>query len=351
MSCCIRFFRAGARPRFQTLLCACGLLLLLPALSGAVELRPLSSFYNLSPQKQLYGLTALEGGELVAEGNWRLATTAALANTYSSRNVAIGAQGEQLLLDGETTRVSMALRYGVFSRLEIGAEIPLVGHSGGFLDSFIEGFHSLFGFPKGSRVDDARNKLEFYYHDGQQERFNLQDAAFGLGDIRLSAAYALLQASGPRDRDLALRLELKLPTGESADWRGSGATDVSARLALTQRGIIGEHPLNLFLTAGAVYLGEGELLPEKQNSLVGVGHAGLAFGMTESLAFNLQFDAHTPLFHDSVMREFEKAGLQIDIGGRYQINSHTSLDIGVGEDIFVHTAPDVTFHLALNLTL
>lgn len=318
-----------------------------PVCAGAMEMRPLL-MRNLMPQKQLFGLPPMEGGELTSPGEGRFKTTFDIANTYSIREEE--SQTEQLLLDGEIYRLGFQLRYGVRDWLEIGAEVPLVGHAGGFLDNIIEKFHQIFIFPDGDRVDDETNKVEFIYYSDDEEVFDYRRSGYGLGDVTFSSALRLWSRPGPEGEDLALRVGLKLPTGSSDNWRGSGAVDVSLQLDGTKRFVVGDYPGALFASLGSVYLGEGDLLPEQQRSVAGLAGLGAAIEAFDSLAIHVQLDGQTALYQDSDLREIKSGGLQFALGFRYQLNDSTLLDFGVGEDIIVHTAPDVVFHFALTTT-
>ena len=56
---------------------------------------------------------------------------------------------ERIVLEGESTRFTLNGRYGMGHQAEVGMEIPFLIVGGGFLDGFIEGIHSTFGFPRG----------------------------------------------------------------------------------------------------------------------------------------------------------------------------------------------------------
>jgi len=276
------------------------------SLADAMEMRPLF-LRNLMPQKQLFGLPPMEGGALTSPGDVRVKTMFDIANTYSIREEE--SKTEQLLLDAETYRLGLQIRYGVRDWLEVGAEIPLVGHAGGFLDNIIEKFHQIFMFPDGDRIDDETNKVEFFYARDDEVVFDYRRSGYGLGDVTLSSALRLWNRPGPKGEDLALRFGLKLPTGDSKAWRGSGAVDLSLQLDGTKRLMVLDYPMALFASLGGAYLGEGDLLPEQQRSVAGFAGLGVAVEALDSLAIHLQLDGHTALFRDSDLREIKWGGL------------------------------------------
>jgi len=96
-----------------------------------------------------------------------------------------------------------------------------------------------------------------------------------------------------------------------------------------------------------LFLTEGKVLPEQQKNWAAFGSLGLAWRPLNWLAFKIQADAHTPLYSQSDLKELSAGSVQLITGGTLYLSEKTSLDIGVGEDLVVNTAPDVSFHLTL----
>jgi hypothetical protein len=89
--------------------------------------------------------------------------------------------------DEEISRTTARLRYGISESTDVWAELPFQSHGGGFLDSVIEGFHSL-GFEQFGRDRVARNQLTLvvmshgvldFYND-QGIRGKTQDPTVGV---------------------------------------------------------------------------------------------------------------------------------------------------------------------------
>ena len=113
-----------------------------PSLLHAAEITP---FYtqNQSPLVQIFGLPSIGEASLLGPGKADARLIVDLANNYvDDQN-----PRESILLDGESTRLSLDARYGIKREWELGVVIPYVIQSGGFLDGFIENYHSAFGFP------------------------------------------------------------------------------------------------------------------------------------------------------------------------------------------------------------
>lgn len=314
------------------------LILLLGTASVAtpLELAPFR-VTNQSPLVQIFGLPPAAGGQTLTAGASELLLGLDVASHFTEDT-----RGrETIVLDGETYRLALALRYGLAGGVEVGAEIPWVSHDGGFLDGFIEGWHDFFGLPQGGRDRASRNQLLFQYGEDGTEELRLDESADGLGDIRLTAAWPLVQQSSAA---AALRASLKLPTGDSDRLLGSGSTDLALWLTgdRTYPSAWGEFAL--YGSGGVLLLSDGDILPGRQRNLAGFATAGGGWRPLDWLAFKLQFDGHTPLY-DSDLTELGES-LQLTVGGTLDWGN-TALDIGVGEDLVVDSAPDVLFHLAL----
>lgn len=301
--------------------------------------------FNQSPVVQIFGLPAAESATVQKSGHyWGLLTTD-VANNYTGAR----SSREEILLDGESYRVAFALRYGITDRLELGADLPLVGYSGGVLDGLIEGWHSVFGLEQGGRTQAPRDRLLFDYQRDGQDRLHLTQGNFGLGDIRLNGGWQLYQGGTGSGRALALRASLKLPTGSSSRLRGSGSTDLALWLTGSDDYLVaqGRMHLALFGAAGLMALTDGKVLEDRQNNLVGFGSLGAGWSPRDWIAFKTQVSLHSP-FYQSDVRELGDGAVQLIFGGTLAFTPKTSLDIALSEDVRVSTSPDLGLHLGLS---
>jgi len=312
-----------------------------PALP-AVEIAP---FYtqNQSPLVQIYGLPYMGEASLLPARKADVRLMVDLANNYvSDSNLR-----ESILLDGESTRIALNIRYGIARSFEFGLTIPYIILGGGFLDSFIEGYHNTFGFPQGGRDQAPRNRLLYLYQRDGQQRLKIDSSSTGLGDISLMGGWQLYRAENKPERAVALRASLKLPTGDSDQLHGSGSTDFSLWVTAGDDWRLGVGHFTLFGGAGVMGMTDGKVLQDQQRRLVWFGGLGAGWSPLRWVAFKIQTNAHTSFYQDSELREVNAASAQLVIGGTLSLSDRTTLDIGVVEDIIVKTAPDVVFHFAL----
>ena len=326
-------------------------LFLVAVTSSGVGAEPLAitPFYtfNQNPLVQIYGLPAAENAVVQPAGRaWGLLALD-VANSYLEDKNA----RERLLLDGESERVTLALRYGVAENLELGFDLPVVAYNGGGFDGFIEQWHRFFGLPQGNRLTAPDNQLLFLYDRDGEERLRMDAATFRMGDLRLTGAWQLYNDRSANPRALALRAGVKLPTGSSSRLTGSGSTDLALWLTGSD-----DYQLpgkwghaTLFGALGGMGLTDGDVLKGQQENLVGFGTVGAGWSPRDFIAFKVQFSGHTAFYKDSDLSELTSPAVQLLFGGTYAFTptTTTTLDIALSEDIIVGASPDIALHLGL----
>ena len=315
---------------------------ILPCALPAVEITP---FYtqNQSPLVLIFGLPSIGDASVVSQRQFDARLMVDLANNY----VKDSNSRESILLDGESTRIAMDVRYGLARGFEFGVEIPYIILGGGFLDSFIEGYHTAFGFPQGGRDQAPRNRLLYDYQRDGNQRLKIDSSSSGPGDIRLNGGWQLVQGENKPERAVALRTSLKLPTGDSGKLHGSGSTDLAVWITAGDDWKLSVGHFTLFGAAGMMGMTDGKVLQGQQRNWVGFGALGAGWSPRRWIAFKVQTNAHTSFYRDSELREVNAASVQLIMGGTIGFSDKTTLDIGVAEDLIVSTAPDVVFHFAL----
>ena len=282
---------------------------------------------------------SLEGANLLAPGQTAAYGTVVMSN----HSIVETFLDESLVLDGETTRLEFGFRYGLTRRLEFGVRIPYVWHETGTFDSLVEDWHKALGLPQGQRARREKDLLEFSYRQNDEEIFDYQSRSDGIGDIRLTAGYRL--SSGTNYRS-ALRFGVKLPTGESEEFHGSGGTDVSVGIAGDWDTVFNQERLNAFYRAHVNYIGEPDLLPDRYEEIVWQLSAGLGYFVTPSFELRAQTIARTANY-DSKIETLGQNSFWLMFGANIRVSRNYLLSLGVAEDIKVRSAPDVSFQLSL----
>lgn len=322
------------------------LLLLAPqALCAAdMEITPFRTF-NQQPTLQVFGLPLDSSAAITPAGRLKVALVEEIANAYRMSSKA----GEQLLFDGESYRTTLAISYGFGDRFEAGVNIPYVIYGGGFLDGFITGFHDTFGMPQGERDNAPKGRVNYSYHRNGLEKLRMNRSGSGIGDISLTGAMQLYAADDAASRQhLALRADLKLPTGEVGSLRGSGSTDLAVSLCGSITDATEWGTLGVFGSVGGLAMTDGRVIADQQNNFAGFGTVGIGWGPASWISFKVQLNATTPLYSHSSLTELSQASMLLVSGGALLLPGNYQLDLAVGEDVAVGTAPDVAFHVGLS---
>jgi hypothetical protein len=318
---------------------------MVPGTSAAVAAMDIIPFQssNQSPLIRVYGLPAIDSATVVSRGRFEGALSADITNNFAPGT----SQTDAVMLDGETYRFNLAVRYGIAPGFQVGIDIPYLANSGGFLDGFIEGFHDTFGLPQGMRKSFPRNRLRYQYSRNGITRVLVNDGSSGIGDIRLSGAWQLYYDASEAPRAVALHGSIKLPSGNSNRLFGSGSTDFALWLTASDDFRLPLGHLTLYGAAGGLAMTDGEVLEDQQRNLVGFGSLGIGWSPLSWLALKVQADAHTSFYTGSSLEQVNSGSVQLISGGTIGFTDDTFLDIGVSEDVLLDTAPDVVFHFAL----
>ena len=318
------------------------LLISLPGWAGGVDVFALR---NQHPFLHVYGLPPLQEAKLVEHGKTEYGFAFTVVNNAEIKDT----DTESIRLDGETYFADFTLRRRVLERLEIGVDIPFVKHSPGVLDEAIFDWHDFWGMSNSKR-DGGDNELIYrYLNNGSVER-QIMSSSSGIGDVQLSAAVPLFAGDGDRSRHVTMRFSVKLPTGDSEDLHGSGATDVALGLyAQDSTTMLGkEFAYSGF--AGVLALGEGDVLTELQKSAVPYGGVAATWYATEQFRVTGQLQAQSA-YIDSDLDELGGSSIQLAVGGVYRLPRHgVSLRFALVEDVISDATPDFSVHFAVHVS-
>ena len=220
---------------------------------------------------------------------------------------------------------------------------PTSWHESGTFDSLVEDWHKAFGLPQGKRAKREKDLLEFSYRENDDEIFNYQSRSDGIGDIRLTAGYRLTSSTNYRS---ALRFGIKVPTGDSDEFHGSGGTDLSVGIAGDWKTAFGQERLNAFYRAHVNYIGEPDLLTDRYEEFVFQLSTGLGYYVTPSVELRAQAVARTPNY-DSKIETLGQNSFWLIFGANIRVAGNYLLSLAVAEDVKVRSAPDVSFQLSL----
>jgi hypothetical protein len=317
--------------------------LIQPPAWAAPSIHPLSTT-NMSPVSLIQGLPPSHGAAVATSGDWQTSIDFSHANNFTHESTA----NEQVFLDGATTRVALSVKTGLFADADMELMVPFIKHYDGSLDSFIENWHDFFHLPQNGRKQWPRDQLLFLYKKNNVTQLEINEPVSGIGDARLTLGFKLNRHWFPHQKRLALKTAIKFPTGDAEKLTGSGGYGVFAWLTGDSATQWFQFPGLTYYRAGIAWLQDGDVMADQQRPFVAFGGIGTGARFSQRIVLQLQLDTHTSLYRDSTFNEINQYALMFTMGGNLKLTDAWNLDIAVVEDLYVHTAPDVTFQLKLN---
>jgi hypothetical protein len=225
-------------------------------------------------------------------------------------------------------------------RYALHGELAYRNLSEGSLDGLIDSWHDAFGLPNGSRTQLPEDQLLLEYHTGPEPSLYLDEARSGIADVPLALGYQLHASATAA---AATWLSVKAPTGKAEDLTGSGAVDVAVSIAADRR--LAEH-WQLFGQANVAWLGDGDFLPDEQESFAWSALAGLTWNPWRTLDLTVQFEGNSAVL-DTGFDGLDGDAVVLTFGGSYRTAGGWRFDLGISEDVDVDASPDVVFNLAV----
>jgi hypothetical protein len=241
---------------------------------------------SLSPVQLLYFQFTPERAAPLPHGLWNVRFDLVEANILARDEH----RDDSFLFDFELTRANLALQYGLFDRLAVALEIPLLYTWKGFLDEPIKAFEDATGFKRTIRFERRQHLFSYFLKKDGTNALEGTSGAVGIGDIAVSTK-AVLREEGQWAPAIAGRFALKLPTGDDDRALGSGEVDVGLGLALEKA----FGPVRLYLNTGLTiptgnpFAGTGiDSLPMLSTFLTG------EYRFTERFSVLVQLNGVTP---------------------------------------------------------
>ena len=283
------------------------MLVLAAGVNAAAQENPTDAFplRAHNPFLQVYGMPAFQTQAMVAPGGFDISLSYDVANDADDADRDL----EVLVIDAETAVVNLSLRRRLGERFEFGLDVPWVRHSGGYLDRVIFDFHDLVGLSNSAR-EGPDDQFQLYFERNGLTLLDISTPVSGIGDIQLSAATRIGRAT--------LRAGVKAPTGSADKLTGSGAVDLSLGIYGGGTKTLFDRELDYSGFAGVLKLGNGDVLPDLQRSVVPYGGGILRWHATGRLSLATQIYIQGPYF-DANLDELGGTTFQLAFGGDYRL--------------------------------
>ncbi len=194
-----------------------------PAAAGAQAARGPLVLREQNPVYQLFYVPFMERADLSSAGQSRLDVTLAYANIFEEGS----SSTHELLFDMERLATTVAVRYGLTDRAEVGARLSFQSSGGGVLDPLIQGLHDILGFSNGNREKYPAGVHDVYLRETSGVvLFEAEPRSFAPEDLQLFGRFQVA-GGGNRSYSVGARLTAKLPTAAGGLGTGSAAAAVS----------------------------------------------------------------------------------------------------------------------------
>jgi len=287
-----------------------------------------------NPFLQVFGLPSFRTHELIAPGGVDVTLGYDVANDADDAN----RSSEVLIIDAESQTLNLSLRRRFGEKFEVGIDVPYIRHSGGYLDSLIYNFHNAVD-RSNSRRDGPGDQFRLLFERDGVTQFDLATPVAGIGDIQLTGAIRLGKAT--------LRGGIKAPTGDAARLTGSGAADFSLGVHGGGATVLFDRDLAYAGFVGVLALGDGDVMPGLQRSVVPYGGAALRWHLTSRFALATQLYVHGAYF-DIDLDKLGGSTVQLAFGGDYHFPKQRLIArLAIAEDIRGGAVPDFALHLSI----
>jgi hypothetical protein len=253
--------------------------------------------------------------------------------------IAAGSKGETAyFVDGENLRLGLSGAWGLGHGVEIGAELPLYVHTGGFFDGTIENYHEHFGFGDAGRSAFDRNQWFAAYSDPDGTLY-AEGAPRGIrpGDLSVVVRGAFYR-SRAGSAALSGTLGVEFPTGNVDRIEGNGAVDGVAGIEASWRYRRSSLHVGgrLGIFGGWDALPDVDLEPRRTAFAVWEHRAGLASG------WFAQFLFERGLFPHRVEGDLGDLTIETALGFRQAVGSGGEFDVALLENLLPSSnSPDI----------
>jgi len=245
--------------------------------------------------------------------------------------------GTSVVFDGELWHSGLSYRTGVIDGGELEVELQVLYASSGFLDTFVESFHELFGFGNGGREDRPHDAYAMEIVTPSGTLYDFEGSRFGLGDLPLIWTQQLI-ANPAQGEYIAWRAGVELPLGSESKGFGNGGIDVGA-------GLLGERSFGRWTTTAAV----DAVVPAQPDSFDEAGvridtrfdaQLGLEYRWSDELSLLAGAVWLSPLTKDLDLEEIDGHFLDFGLGAAWDVGRRSRLRLSFHEDLISATGAD-----------
>jgi hypothetical protein len=256
--------------------------------------------------------------------------------------------GTTVVFDGELWHSGLSLRTGVIDGGELEVELQFLYASSGFLDTFVESFHELFGFGNGGREKRPQDAYAMEIVTPSGTIYDFEGDHFGLGDLPLIWTQQII-ADPSLGEYVAWRAGVELPLGSESKGFGNGGIDVGF-------GLLGERSFGRWTATGAV----DAVVPAQPDSLDDAdvridtrfdAQLGVEYRWSDELSWLAGAVWLSPLTGDLDLEEIDGHFLDFGVGAAWDAGERSRLRLSFHEDLISDSGADFSVLFAWTLVL
>ncbi len=264
---------------------------------------------------------------------------------YTSVFIDEEADGWEVLMDFEMTTVSVFCEFAPYEGISVSAVTSFVDIGKGFLDGFLDEYHSAGSFPDYGRSERSHNEFNYYMleTDGpywlqvKNEGFKVADSVVSV-KVRLSKESALFKDSG-YSFSSAAKYSLKIPVGDFEQGLSSKGYDHGFFL-LTQ---FSRDRVTYYFNPGFILLEQPETLgADVSITNMATFFTGVSYLLNDKWKLHAQLNCFTSPF-DTGIKFFDNPGVELTLGFQYECTRKLSYELAFSEDL-AGSVPDFTLH-------
>lgn len=265
-----------------------------------------------------------------------------LSLSHSSTYIVQESRRWLINLDMEITDLNIRYKKTI-KGFEIDVDVPLLILSDGFMDGFLNAYHSAFGFGDYGRPNRPLNSLLYEIRRDGVEIVEGREG-IGIGDIRTGLKKRLYSSN---DLNIGIRGGVEIPTGNANKGFGNGSIDADISLLIDKA--ISEQVMT-YINIGAVYT--GDLIASERLRLKDFIYGGIALEamLKRKVGFIVQFEGHPSIYPETELSAVDNCACLLTFGGRYYLERDV-IDLSLTEDISLGSAPDFILNITYKMRI
>lgn len=290
---------------------------------------------NQFPPHLMFLTPKPDGPDLPAQNQFNIG----VALDYSSAFVNEVAGPRVSIIDMEMTTLELSFAYGLFDRLSLGLDLPLVSMNGGFLDDFLKDFHDTFSFPNYGRGNRPDNEFLYVIRTENRDWFDSDAGGIHLADSVLTAKLRLAGATASPFA-VSLAYSLKLPTGDEENGFGSGNFDHG--IFLLSRFQWGQAAF--YVNPGYIFLSDPDLPgpPVSAENIFSLLIGG-EYVVNDKWSLLVQGNFYSSPISDTNIPHLDDDALELELGLIYRVRPWIDFEFAFCEDLS-GAVPDFNVH-------